>query len=129
MSDMVNVVICDGKYAIIQDESGSTNVLRYGEGWRNVTGDNVILGAAYEIDKLREYIKKLEEELMEVRNKYAVLVADVVLHDDQVERIKQLEEFVGRFLNPSDLGWSIGKFERDEVREALGLERVESKSK
>lgn len=61
MSDMVNVVICDGKYAIIQDESGNTNVLRYGEGWRNVTGDNVILGAAYEIDKLREHIKRLEE--------------------------------------------------------------------
>ena len=61
MSDMVNVVICDGKYAIIQDESGSTNVLRYGEGWRNVTGDNVILGAAYEIQKLQDRIKRLEE--------------------------------------------------------------------
>ena len=61
MSDMVNVVICDGKYAIIQDESGNTNVLRYGEWWRNVTGDNVILGAAYEIDKLRERIKRLED--------------------------------------------------------------------
>ena len=37
-------------------------------------------------------INRLEEELMEVKNKYAVLVADVVLRDDQVERIKRLEE-------------------------------------
>ena len=45
------------------------------------------------------------------------------------ERIKRLEEFVNRFLNPEDLGWAIGKFDRDEAREALGMERVESKVK
>ena len=78
MSDMVNVVICDGKYAIIQDESGNTNVLRYGEGWFNVTGDNVILGAAYEIDKLREHIKRLEDENDAMR-------ADLLLWKDWVE--------------------------------------------
>ena len=43
------------------------------------------------------------------------------------ERIKRLEEFASRFLNPDDLGWAIGKYDRDEAREALGKERVESK--
>lgn len=42
-------------------------------------------------------------------------------------RIKRLEEFASRFLNPDDLGWAIGKYDRDEAREALGKERVESK--
>ena len=61
MSDMVKVNICDGKYTIIQDASGRTNVLRYGESWRDATGDNVVLGAAYEIYKLQSRIKRLEE--------------------------------------------------------------------
>jgi len=44
-------------------------------------------------------------------------------------RIKRLEEFVNRFLDPEDLGWAIGKYDRDCAREALGKERVESKAK
>ena len=63
MSDMIKVSICDGKYTIIQDASGRTNVLRYGESWRDATGDNVVLGAAYEIDKLQSRIKRLEKDL------------------------------------------------------------------
>jgi hypothetical protein len=38
------------------------------------------------------YIQQLEEQLMDVKNKHSVLVADVVLNDDRAERIKQLEE-------------------------------------
>ena len=47
---------------------------------------------ALEVRKREDRIKQLEEEIMEVKNKYAVLVADVVLRDDKIERIKQLEE-------------------------------------
>jgi aminopeptidase-like protein len=61
VSDMIKVSICDGKYTIIQDASGRTNVLRYGYLWRDATGDNVVLGAAYEIEKLQTRIKRLEE--------------------------------------------------------------------
>jgi predicted RNase H-like nuclease (RuvC/YqgF family) len=46
---------------------------------------------------------------------------------DMNDRIKRLEDFASRFLNPDDLGWAIGKYDRDEAREALGKERVESK--
>ena len=47
---------------------------------------------ALEVRKREDRIKQLEEEIMEVKNKYAVLVADVVLNEDRAERIKQLEE-------------------------------------
>mgnify|MGYP006279048435 CR=1 FL=1 len=60
MKDNLRVSICDGKYTIIQDSSCRSKVLRYGEEWREVTGDNVILGAAFEIEKLKERIKNLE---------------------------------------------------------------------
>jgi predicted nucleic acid-binding Zn-ribbon protein len=47
---------------------------------------------ALEVRKREDRIKQLEEEIMEVKNKHSVLVADVVLDEDRAERIKQLEE-------------------------------------
>jgi len=58
----VNVTICDGKYTIVQVSTGGTRVLRYGEEWRDVTGDNVIGGLAWELQEARERIKQLEQE-------------------------------------------------------------------
>jgi len=60
MSDMIRVSICDGKYTIVQDATGRTSVLRNGEAWRDAVGDGVILGAAYEIEELRERVEELE---------------------------------------------------------------------
>ena len=89
MSDMINVSICDGKYTIIQDASGRTKLLRYGEPWRWVTGDNVILGAAYEIEKLQERIKQLEDNrTMAAANSLANMMA----YEDAVAKIKRLEK-------------------------------------
>ena len=45
------------------------------------------------------------------------------------KRIKQLEAFVNRFLDPEDLGYTVNHFLRDDAREALGRNRVESPSK
>ncbi len=42
--------------------------------------------------ELLKRIKRLEEQLMDAKNKHAVLVADVALYEDRAERIKQLEE-------------------------------------
>ena len=46
--------------------------------------------------ELFDRIKRLEQELMEVKNKHAVLVADVALYEDRAERIKQLEDRIHR---------------------------------
>ena len=42
------------------------------------------------------------------------------------KRIKRLEAFVNRFLDPEDLGYAVNKCLRDDAREALGRSRVES---
>ena len=63
----VNISICDGKYTVIQAPTGTTRVLRYGEEWRDVTGDNVIGGLAWELQEARDRIKRLEEALDLVR--------------------------------------------------------------
>jgi hypothetical protein len=46
------------------------------------------------LSRQQDHIKRLEDELMDVKNKYAVLVADVVLNEDRAKRIKRLEEAV-----------------------------------
>jgi hypothetical protein len=51
---------------------------------------------ALEVRKREDRIKQLEEELMDVKNKHSVLVADVVLDEDRAERIKQLEDRIHR---------------------------------
>ena len=53
------------------------------------------------------YIKQLEEELMDTKNKHAVLVVDVVLNEDRAERIKQLEKDSERlaWLIKTGLAW------------------------
>ena len=59
----VNISICDGKYTVIQAPTGTTRVLRYGEEWRDVTGDNVIGGLAWELQEARDRIKQLEDRI------------------------------------------------------------------
>ena len=61
------LTICDGKYTVIQEPTGETRVLRYGEEWRDVTGDNVICGLAWELQESRKRSKRLEEALESIR--------------------------------------------------------------
>jgi len=49
--------------------------------------------------KIREQddrIKRLEEDLIDAKNQYAALVADVALYEDRGERIKRLEDIISR---------------------------------
>ena len=45
-----------------------------------------------ELNAANDRIQRLEEELMDTKNKHAVLVADVVLNEDRADRIKRLED-------------------------------------
>ena len=55
-----------------------------------------VVWLATEKAKLEDRIKRLEEQLMDAKNKHAVLVADVALYEDRVDRIKQLEDRIHR---------------------------------
>jgi hypothetical protein len=54
------IVLCDGKYTIIFNDDPQKfdiNVERYGEPWRLVTGDNLILALIHKIIELQEQLK------------------------------------------------------------------------
>jgi hypothetical protein len=40
--------------------------------------------------------------------------------------LMRMERFINRFFDPEDLGYTVGPSVRDDAREALGRERVES---
>jgi hypothetical protein len=70
---------------------------------------------------------KLEHELNTVTSNEAYKLEKEL--EKANNRIKRLEAFVNRFLDPEDLGYAVNKCLRDDAREALGRSRVESPSK
>lgn len=63
MSYPTRVDVCDGKYTIIYDlKTGQSECLRYGEKWRSLTGDKMVLAMFDEIVALREEVAKLKAE-------------------------------------------------------------------
>lgn len=57
MADMLRIDVDGGKYTVVQDEKGATQILRYGEPWMGQTGSfpgvNAVLAMAYELEELR----------------------------------------------------------------------------
>jgi hypothetical protein len=48
----LSVSVADGKYTVILPSGGGLKALRYGEEWRDLTGDNLVLAMAYRIEEL-----------------------------------------------------------------------------
>ncbi len=81
MSHQFNFIDDTKRELVFIDESGDV--------W--VRHDIKPLDVAKIIKTMRERIKRLEEDLMDAKNKHAALVADVVLYEDSGKRIKRLE--------------------------------------
>lgn len=51
---MIDISVADGKYKIVFDPRGvGFKAYRYGEDWRDLTGDGLILALVQEIEDLR----------------------------------------------------------------------------
>ncbi len=57
---MLSVTVGDGKYTVIQDETGNVKALRYVEKWRDCCGDGLILALAQEVEELRKQLEELK---------------------------------------------------------------------
>ena len=64
--------------------------------FHDLFGTDDISEAVALVRELQARIKRLEEDLMDAKNQYAVLVADVALYEDSGERIKRLEDIISR---------------------------------
>ena len=52
------VSVMDGKYTVVQPSNHTLHALRYGETWRDCTGDNLIFALASELNEARETIER-----------------------------------------------------------------------
>lgn len=59
MADIYNVSVANGKYTLILPSEGGLHALRYGERWRDLTGDGMVLALVQEIAELREKLTDL----------------------------------------------------------------------
>jgi len=54
--------LCDGKYSVIFDfETGRSEALRYGEKWRDLRGDKMVLAMFDRIVELEEQLKTCDK--------------------------------------------------------------------
>lgn len=67
-ADTYRVSVADNKYTVILPQKGGLYALRYGEEWRDCTGDGLILALTAEIDTLREQQKTLMKEIERLTN-------------------------------------------------------------
>ncbi|MFU8688454.1 hypothetical protein ACNA6I_01350 [Rossellomorea sp. FS2] len=64
----------EGKYSVVNELSngGGLRALRYGEEWRNLSGDGLILAMYHEIERLQEKVEEYEN-LAEEFDYYAII--------------------------------------------------------
>lgn len=65
----------NGKYTYIY-QNGVQKALRYGEQWRDLTGDNFVFHMAHEIDELQAKVVELEAKNRELRDAIQSAVFD-----------------------------------------------------
>lgn len=58
----LEVSLENGKYTVVQEPNGSVKALRYGEEWRDLTGDKLVLCLAQEVEALQEKVRELEKQ-------------------------------------------------------------------
>lgn len=58
----------NGKYTVIFEDKGAMKALRYGEEWRDLTGDGMVLSMLFEVDKLRTALEIIAGKLPCVDN-------------------------------------------------------------
>lgn len=56
MSEETRIDLENGKYSVIHSYGQGLRALRYGELWRDLAGDGLILAMAHEIERLKELV-------------------------------------------------------------------------
>lgn len=83
-----------GKYTVINElnEGGKFKALRYGEDWRSLAGDNLVLAMFYRIESLTERLNEAESLLSEAHD----LLDDVHCYETETY------EAISKYFNGDD---------------------------
>lgn len=74
-----------------------------------------------------EHVRLQIEEYKRIVFKYRDFIVALREERDALKKENErMTKFINRFFDTEDLGWTYGKAMRDDAREALGMERVET---
>ena len=59
------ITLLDGKYTVQHDNGTNFKALRYGQEWRDLTGDGLVLALVQKIEDLEEKVQYLENLVWE----------------------------------------------------------------
>jgi hypothetical protein len=57
------ITFADGKYTILIKQTGGLECLRYGEPWRDLTGDGMVYSLACALSEARDTIEELKSQI------------------------------------------------------------------
>lgn len=79
---MNRIKLNDGKYTVVNElnNGGGFYALRYGETWRSLAGDNLVLAMFYKIEELSEKLSESESLLSEAHD----LLDDVHCYETEI---------------------------------------------
>ena len=123
MSDYpTSINLCDGKYTIIYDfATGQSECLRYGQPWRQLVGDKMVLACFDEIVRLRAENAELaaaQEKVKELESMSTVKGAMGLLAD-QLKQLAAAQATIAKMREALFTCTPEGFCDFDSVREAL----------
>lgn len=80
---MTEIELEKGKYTVLHEDGANFRALRHGEPWRDLTGDGLVLAMAYEIERLREAVARLSEQIEDDTERAARLDAEAFERGDE----------------------------------------------
>lgn len=64
----MDIRLADGKYRLLQNDDGTgLRALRYGEEWRDLTGDNLVSELGHRIEELEDQCGEYRSQLGDIR--------------------------------------------------------------
>lgn len=84
-----SITVADGKYTVIHDDGTNFRALRYGEPWRDLTGDGLILALVQRIedDMTRS---EIEDKIEEAKRKSYQAYDNLLIAENEVVRLESL---------------------------------------
>ncbi|MGO2150819.1 MAG: hypothetical protein ACTH32_06415 [Microbacterium gubbeenense] len=95
MTDRNRIDVADGKYTVLGIEDGHLRALRHGEEWRSLTGDNLILALAQELQEARERLEAADKGLTEA---WRVVSEQTRMERDRADAAEQRAGAIERHL-------------------------------
>lgn len=115
---MIKHDVYDGKYTVVFDDTPDNvkfYALRYGEPWRDLIGDGLILAMLHEIDTLKEKLKGATSKESETVNGNVEILTDVVR-----ESINKVIQYPFSPVNERELCLRVALAAVDTVDELIG---------